>query len=144
LSLTLAEVFFERYDKLKPYRTLIPARAPQIATKVANIFPTIDTVASDITSVGTNIMCFGPDFPPISSQFFLGRAIPFIQSKFTDVTTTVDQIRPHVASIRSCVPGVGANLSAVRAQFTSFPPIDISATTILRQRSYCRNTNQRE
>jgi len=97
------------------YRTLIPTRVPQIATKVADISPTIDTVASDITSVGTNIMCVGPDFPPISSQFFLGCAVPFMQSKFADVTTTVDQIRPHVASIRSYVPGVGANLSAVRA-----------------------------
>ena len=112
--------------------------------EVADISSTINPVASYITSVGTDIVLIGPDFHPVGSQFLLRCAIPPILSKFADVTASVYQIPTHVASIQSYVPGIGANLSVVRAQFPSFPPIDISATTVLRKRRTCGNTNQRK
>jgi len=123
---------------------LIPPRATEITMEVAYISSTINPVAPNIASVGTNIVLIGPDFHPVSSQFFLRRVIPPILSKFADVTASVYQVPMHVASIRSYVPGVGANVSAVRAQFPSFPPIDIFPTTVLRKRCTCGNTDQRK
>jgi len=87
-------------------------------TKVASVRATISSITAEVPAIAADISRVGSDISPIASQFLCGFPFPPVFAKVANGGPALPLILTQIATVRMDIPGVPADVSAVRANIT--------------------------